>query len=76
VRQSDLTAIARIRAELRSGDARRVRQAAGVSAAEVARIIRVSRATVSDWESGHKTPTGEHALAYGKLLRQLTGRAA
>ena len=76
MRQSDLTTIARTRAELLSGDARRARKAAGVSAAEVARIIRVSRATVSDWEWGRKTPTGEHALAYGKLLRQLAERAA
>lgn len=71
MRQSDLTAVARIRAELRSGDARRARESAGVSAAEVARIIRVSRATVSDWEAGRKSPTGEHALAYGKLLAVL-----
>lgn len=75
MRSSDLTAIARIRAELRSGDARRARQAAGVSAAEVARIIRVSRATVGDWEAGRKVPTGEHALAYGALLAVLAQAA-
>jgi DNA-binding transcriptional regulator YiaG len=75
VRQSDLAAVARIRAELRSGDARRAREAAGVSAAEVARIIRVSRATVGDWESGRKSPTGEHALAYGALLAVLAQAA-
>lgn len=75
MRQSDLAAVARTRAELRSGDARRAREAAGVSAAEVARIIRVSRATVGDWESGRKAPTGEHALAYGALLAVLTQAA-
>ena len=76
MRQSELVAAAAIRAELLSGDARRARVAAGVSAAEVARIVRVSRATVSDWESGRKSPTGEHALAYGRLLAALAQRAA
>ena len=76
MRQSELVAAAAIRAELLSGDARRARVASGVSAAEVARIVGVSRATVSDWEAGRKSPTGGHALAYGRLLAALTRRAA
>lgn len=75
MRASDLTAISRIRADLRNGVARQARIAAGVSAAEVARIIRVSRATVCDWEAGRKAPTGEHALAYGALLARLAKAA-
>jgi DNA-binding transcriptional regulator YiaG len=42
-----------------------------VSAAEIARVIRVSRAAVSDWETGRRVPTDEHALAYGRLLAVL-----
>ena len=76
MRQSELAAVARTRAGLRSGDARRAREAAGVSAAEVARVIRVSRATVSDWETGRRVPTDGHALAYGRLLAVLARRAA
>lgn len=76
MRLSDLAAAAAIRAELLSGDARRARVAAGVSAAEVARIVRVSRATVCDWEAGRKSPTSEHAVAYGRLLAALAHRAA
>ena len=76
MRQSELAVVARTRAGLRSGDARRAREATGVSAAEVARVLRVSRMAVSNWETGRKVPTDEHALAYGRLLAVLAQRAA
>lgn len=76
MRKSDLAAAARVRAELRSGDARRAREATGVSGAAMARILGVSRMAVSDWETGRKPPTDGHAVAYGQLLAILTGRAA
>jgi DNA-binding transcriptional regulator YiaG len=71
MRASELETAAATRARLASGDARRAREGAGVSAAEVARVIRVSRASVCDWETGRKVPTDEHALAYGRLLARL-----
>jgi DNA-binding transcriptional regulator YiaG len=47
-----------------------------VSAADIARVIGVSRMAVSDWERGVKVPTVEHALAYGKALAALERKAA
>lgn len=76
MRQSDLTAAAVIRAALQSGECRRDRKAARVSAAEIAQALGVSRTTVGDWEAGRKMPTAAHALAYGRLLRDLARRAA
>jgi len=74
MRTSDLAAAAAVRGQLQSGAARQARKAAGVSAADVARAVKVSRATVSDWETGRKMPTAEHALAYGRVLAALRER--
>ena len=78
VRSSDLAFAARVRAELRSGAARAERIGAGVSGAEVARAMRpsVSPQAVFCWEVGAKTPTVEHAIAYGRVLAAVAKRAA
>jgi DNA-binding transcriptional regulator YiaG len=76
MRPSDLAAVARIRDELRSGAARKARTAAGVSASEVARVLKVSRSSVSDWETGKRTPDASHALAYGRALAALAPEVA
>jgi DNA-binding XRE family transcriptional regulator len=55
------------------------REAAGITAADVARSIGVSRQSVSSWEAESEearvVPTLEHALAYGKVLAALAPRA-
>lgn len=76
MRRSDITAAARIRQELRSGDARQARQAAGVSGAELAAVVGVTRQAVSSWETGASAPSVPHALAYGRVLAALAERAA
>lgn len=75
MRPSDLASAVRIRADLKSDAAREAREAAGITAADMARVIGVSRQAVSSWETGAVIPTLEHALAYGKVLRQLAGEA-
>lgn len=42
---------------------RQWRESAGINQAELARRLRVSAPSVSDWEAGKKTPRIEHALA-------------
>jgi DNA-binding transcriptional regulator YiaG len=54
-----------------SGEARRIRQAADLAIADVARTVGVDRATVSRWESGHRKPSGPAAARYARLLRLL-----
>lgn len=75
-RPSALTVAARVRAQLLSGEARRIWTAAGFSDADVARELKLSRATVTDWANRKRQPTVEHAVALGKLLADLDQKAA
>lgn len=52
---------------------RALRQAAGVTQAEIAAEVGVSRAAVCRWESGKRTPRGGPARTYARLLRTLAG---
>lgn len=76
MRPSDLAAAVRVRADLASDAAREAREAAGITAADMARALGVSRQAVSSWETGTAVPTPEHALAYGKALAALERKAA
>jgi transcriptional regulator with XRE-family HTH domain len=67
----DALQLARVRAICRSGAARRVREAAGLTKAEVGRGSGVSGPAVSRWEGGSRAPTGAEALRYLKLLEKL-----
>lgn len=53
--------------------ARAIREAAGVSQADVASALTppVTRAAVSRWESGARRPTGPHLQQYVDLLDEL-----
>jgi DNA-binding XRE family transcriptional regulator len=76
VRPADLALIAQTRADLSSGRAREARRLAGLHQHEIAEALGVSRQAVTGWEAGKRAPSSAHALAYGKLLRQLARRAA
>ena len=69
---ADLVGLARVRGLVRSGDARVIRLARGLTMGEVARSVGVTVATVSRWESGERVPRGAPALRYGELLDSLT----
>lgn len=76
MRPADLAAVREIRAQLADGSARGARHATGLSAADFAITLGVSRQSVSNWETGKAVPSAEHALAYSRLLRQLGKKAA
>jgi DNA-binding transcriptional regulator YiaG len=76
VRPVELAAVSRARADLASGAARAAREAAGVSAAEFARALRVTRQAVSSWETGKSVPDAPHALAYARALAAIVRPAA
>ena len=76
MRAADLALIARTRGDLATGRARQLRVDAGVSLAEVAAVLKVSRQAAGQWETGRTRPSAVHALAYGRLLARLTDRAA
>lgn len=55
---------------------RALRVAAGLSQADVAACVGVDRASVSRWETGHRSPRGDTAEAYAALLRDLAAATA
>jgi DNA-binding XRE family transcriptional regulator len=76
MRNADLAAIARIRADLASGTARAVREAAGVSRAEIAAAAGVTRQAVHAWETHKAVPSARNALAYARALTAAAPRPA
>jgi DNA-binding transcriptional regulator YiaG len=59
-----------------SGAGRMIREAAGLSVAELGRAIGADASTVWRWENGERTPTDVRAVAYRDFLVELrdTGR--
>jgi DNA-binding transcriptional regulator YiaG len=64
-------ALAKLRRQCRSGEARARREAANLGQAETARLIGVAPWTLCKWEGGTRTPRGGAALRYAELLRRL-----
>jgi DNA-binding transcriptional regulator YiaG len=64
--------LARARRLARTGDARRIRQGAGLSLADVAGVVGVDVSTLSRWETGDRRPMGRPAVAYARLLEKLS----
>jgi DNA-binding transcriptional regulator YiaG len=71
VKVSELQELSRLRALLRSGAARSIRTAAGLSLGEVAEPLGVSKTSILRWERGQHAPRGDLALAYWQLLQSL-----
>ena len=68
-----LSAVSRARRDLPGPrDRRRIRKRARVSQAEVARVVGVSRAAVTRWESGDRDPSGLHLSTYAQVLEELS----
>ena len=67
----DLRTLMRVRALVKAGTAKAVRDAAGLGVTEMARAARVSPRSVYRWERGLAQPHGPAALRYGHLLTEL-----
>lgn len=52
---------------------RAIRQAAGVTQDEIAERIGVTRAAVSRWESGTRTPWRRNRVRYRDVLTEISG---
>ena len=73
---TDVAEVMEVRALARSGEARTIREAAGLSIREVAAAVGVAPSTVWRWENGAVMPRWEDAQRYARLLQQLRERAA
>ena len=63
--------LAWVRGICSSGHAQTIREAAGVSRGEVARDADCAEPTIWRWERGLRTPKGDAALRYAKVMRRL-----
>lgn len=59
------------RAAASSGRGKRLREAAGLSRADLARLVGVTQPAISRWEAGERVPRGSSAIAYARALRRL-----
>lgn len=67
--QTQILRLARVRAAVSSGEARRLREAARLSIGEVASACGVDQSTIWRWERGTRSPRGsDKVLRYGELL--------
>jgi DNA-binding XRE family transcriptional regulator len=76
VKAADVLILAEVRQSCASGLARQLREAAKITRGEVAGAVGVTGRAIGLWETGQRSPTGEAALAYGRLLRQLARQGA
>ena len=71
MKTSDALRLAAARTAAGDGEARRLRQAARLSLADVAATCNVDQSTVHRWECGKRTPSLPAALRYAILLEGL-----
>lgn len=72
MRQGDLILIATAARKLNDGSARKIRESAGLSQAQVGAACNVTAAAVSRWELRERLPRTKAAIAYARLLERLT----
>ena len=59
------------RRRAQDGSARRIRQQAGLTLAEVAKALGVDESSVSRWEGGSRQPRADVAVRWAQLLAEL-----
>jgi len=75
MRKSDpLIDIANARSLAASGAARSIRLAARLTLTEIGNEVGVTASAVCRWERGERSPRGDAAREYGRLLRDLMER--
>ena len=67
----ELLLLSEARSLAASGRGRQIREAAGVSQAELGAAIDTAVPTVSKWETGQRRPTGRAAIEYARLMRAI-----
>lgn len=72
----DLDQLVTMRQLVRTGDARQLRQGAGLSRRELAASVGVTVSTLTKWELGQRVPNGDAALRYARVLGRLQATAA
>ncbi|MDH6125918.1 helix-turn-helix transcriptional regulator [Kitasatospora sp. GP82] len=72
----ELRELAWVRHAVASGNARAIREKSHLTTGDVASAVQVTPVTVWRWEKNLRSPRGQTALRYGRLLRSLAQGAA
>lgn len=67
----DMADVSRARRAFRNGQARALREEAGLSIRELAAFAGLPRASLQNWEAGTSTPRPEGALAWANAMKRL-----
>lgn len=67
----DVTQVARGRRAVVEGRLRRVREAAGLTQADIARAVGTTASAVSRWEAGRRRPRADAAERLGRILARI-----
>src|SRR5713101_5658494 len=67
----ELVRLAVIRALARSGEARRIRERAGLSRQDISPEVGADQSSIGRWEAGLTTPRRDAALRWERVLRRL-----
>jgi transcriptional regulator with XRE-family HTH domain len=69
--ETELVLLAWVRDACTSGEALRIRIDSGLSQGEITEAVDVAVPTISRWENGERSPRGDAALRYARLLKRL-----
>jgi DNA-binding XRE family transcriptional regulator len=67
----DMALVSRVRRAFRTGQARALREEAGLSIRELAAYAGLPRASLQNWETGTSLPRPEGALAWANAMKRL-----
>jgi DNA-binding transcriptional regulator YiaG len=67
----DMALVSRVRRAFRTGQARALREEAGLSIRELAAFATLPRASLQNWEAGTSAPRPEGALAWAEAIKRL-----
>lgn len=65
------SALSTLRVQIATGEARRIRKAAGLTQHDLAALLETDQATVSFVESGHRSFSRPRALRYAHFLQEV-----
>jgi transcriptional regulator with XRE-family HTH domain len=71
MKRNDLSLLIEGRSAVSSGSGQKLRERAGLSQSDIARLTGVTPAAICRWEAGERTPSGATAVAYAKALRRV-----
>lgn len=65
-----LAAVASVRQLVAAAAVREIRESAGLTLDDIARVVGCTRSAVAHWEAGARSPSGDRAIRYAAALAE------